>query len=401
MSDKPPPASSERIMRAIKGAITGKHEPGEEPAEVSVLGVDDDGMTVLRVELEGNLYQVKVPDLRALVQSMGPMHKPTREGPLLVPYVPKTLGELPAKLERLETDGVKRLVWSGDSAQLSRPLEGFLLPWGGAVAFTSRGPTAEKQGMEYKPINEDGVLVIARRHGGEGDFLLGAFDMAGGEGHVENQSGAASHAAATTIDALSEKIFAAQDVEAALYEAVEKSATAVKALEVGAVCTLTLALVRQEGDKRLAHVAVCGDSRVLHVGKDGTLKAKTILHNLGSMVAAGQVETAPRSAAPRYASVLARGLGGNDEEPDFYDWELAPGDWLVLETDGIGDAREFEATEEGTWHADGCATDQAAVLHHAKDAEDGARLLLAYALDQMASGYGKPDNVGLVVLKVT
>ncbi len=404
--DENQPASPERILRAIKAAISGRADPGEALAEVSVLGVDEQGLTVLRVELEGNLYEVKVPDLKSLVSMMGPSQRPPRATPLPVPYVTKTLGDLPGSLTPVAKGELKRLVRTGPMAQETRPIERFSAGGLQAAGFTSRGPTGDKQGIEYKPINEDGVLIIARHSAtGEGALLVGAFDMAGGEGHVEDQSGAASHAAAVAVDALADRLFDAKDAEALLREAVRNAGVGVKALGVGAVCTIALALIRKDraadGQEQLmAHVAVCGDSRVILVGADGVLKQKTVLHNLGSMVAAGLIETAPRASAIRYASVLSRGLGGNDEEADVLEWRLSSGDWLLLETDGVGDAREFEQTEEGVWHSEKCAEDQCAVLKHEQDAVGGTRQLIGYALDQMASGYGKPDNLGLVVVKI-
>ena len=74
------------------------------------------------------------------------------------------------------------------------------------------------------------------------------------------------------------------------------------------------------------------------------------------------------------------------------------GDTLVVQTDGVGDSHEFEQTPTGTWHADRCAEEQARVLKDAKTASDAVVALVGYALDQMANGYGKPDNIGVAVV---
>jgi serine/threonine protein phosphatase PrpC len=174
----------------------------------------------------------------------------------------------------------------------------------------------------------------------------------------------------------------------------------VQSLGVGAITTFAGAVVVAQGDAYDAYVAIAGDSRALLFDRNGRLREKTVLHNLGVAVAKGEVEDFPPIMALRFAGVLTRSIGGMPELPDVYTWRLEPGDRLVLESDGVGDAHELEQMPPGVWHADRCAEEQGKVVGHAGGAAECVKSLFGYALDQMADGYGKPDNVSVAVIEV-
>jgi serine/threonine protein phosphatase PrpC len=277
-----------------------------------------------------------------------------------------------------------------------------------AAAYTCRGPTQEAQGIEYKPINEDAVVLRARRgdvSAGRPEIVaVGAFDQAGGEGSVAENSGAASAAAAQAFDEAIGVVETGNDAAKALRTAITRASEAVHALGVGAMTTFAAAVLvgQPEGGKWKcrAYVAVVGDSRVLLVGASGEVRERSKLHNLGALIAAGEVADASPKMALRFANALSRSVGAENDDPDVYEWELQPGDKIVVETDGVGDAHEFEQLAEGTWHADICADQQGRLLAHAPTAADGVATLVGYSLDQMADGYGKPDNIGVGIIEI-
>lgn len=95
--------------------------------------------------------------------------------------------------------------------------------------------------------------------------------------------------------------------------------------------TLTAALARS-GGLILAHV---GDSRA-YLLRDGQLQQLTEDHSLvGEMVRRGQL-TPQQAAVHPHRSIITRALGTEELlEPDLLDLELAPGDRVLLCTDGL------------------------------------------------------------------
>lgn len=403
------PAQLDLILQVLRAELTGRPVPGVPSGKVWTEGLDEEGLTILRVEVEGRVYELHVPDLKTLTMMLGPPLKPRREAPVGAPYEPRTAPRL-QQLERVLAPGERvTLARAGVEAQELESIEAVHGKHASVALYTCRGPTEEAQGIEYKPYNEDGALVTVRAADPASQapeiLALAVADQAGGEGSVEGEHGAASRAALMAFSRGVERIEAGADPRTTLIESVSDANIAVRDLGVGAVSTLSCAVViarRLPSGERACevYVASIGDSRVLHVDRHGNLKNKTTLHNLGSMVAMGQVEGTPPALAMSFASVLSRGLGGENEVPDVYEWRLEPGDWLVLGTDGLGDAREFEQMPSGTWHSDFCAVDQARIAAHAKSAPDAVRSLLGFALDQMADENGKPDNVGVAVLQL-
>lgn len=417
MSDKPPETPPDNVPFELVLQVLRQVLSGEPPAEGQptgrawVAGETDDGMTLVAVEVNETVYHLKVPDLQSLAQIVGPSLKTRRPlSSIPLPYVSRTGPVLPVVAHALSPGASLSLLRAGESAQDMGALETVAGDVLEAACFTSRGPTEEGQGMEYKPFNEDGVAVRLRR----GDrpkglsewAFVGVFDQAGGEGSVADRNGAASEVAARAFNEAMARVEQGEPLEPVLKEAVEKANQAVFDLGVGAVCTLACVCVEAtfvEGEvaTRKAVAVTVGDSRVLWVGADGALKGSTELHNLGAQVAAGQVDEIPQSLALRFAGALSRGLGTDDAHFDTRTFDLAPGDLLVVETDGIGDAHELEEAPLGSWHADQCALAQARILTGVTSSAAAVQTVLGYALDQMADRHGKPDNVGLAVVRVS
>ncbi len=413
MESQGQPADLEHILQILRRALYRDPEaplaPGEPEERVFVRGQDESGLLLVAVQSGDTVYQLKVPDVQTLVSLVGPPLKPTRpDDALKLPFTPKTSSKLPLQEHPAEVGKPVAVLHGGENAQQMTAISVARGEASCVAIYTCRGPTLQAQKIEYKPFNEDAVALRLRRgdraNGSQEICAAGAFDMAGGEGSVEGMAGAASDVASRCFDEAIAAIEGGKAPEEALREGVTRASDGVRALGVGAVSTFTGAVIitqfkDQQVVSRKVHVATVGDSRALLIDKAGKLKEKTKLHNLGSSIAAGEVPDAPPSVAHQFASALSRGLGTENDLPDLYTWDLAPGDRVLLETDGVGDAREFEQMPVGTWHADRCAEDQARILAHVQGAPDTAATLVAYALDQMADRYGKPDNIGLAVLE--
>jgi serine/threonine protein phosphatase PrpC len=348
---------------------------------------------------QDRVFRLKVPDVNALVALAGPPLRPLRDLPEeRFPFVSRTAADLGAEPHT----GGKPGVFGGASAQTMTKVATVSGTKVAVACFTTRGPTMAAQGMEYKPYNEDGVVIHARPPSENGMEVaaIGAFDQAGGEGQVEGRPGAASGIAGEAFAEAVTRVEEGEEPAQALRDAVAKAGSQVHALGVGAVTTFAGAIVVASPQGLTATVAVVGDSRVFRVDKAGKVLAATDQHNFGRAVAAGLVDDVPPPMALRFAGVLMRSVGAEPTEPDIYTWQLEPGDKLVAETDGLADARELEEMPDGEWHADRCAADQARVVARATGATGAASALVGYALDQMAEGYGKPDNIGVAVLEV-
>ncbi len=394
----------ERIAQLLREALHAP-EGTEGKPRLYVAGQDEEGLFIVVLQDGESTYQLKVPDLAVLSSIAGPKLKPRRTDPeLALPFRPQSWNPPPVR-EHPVTGSAVSLIRAGADAQRMENIEAVRGQATQAALFTTRGPTREGQGMEYKAFNEDAAVVWLR----PGDAVagkpeiagVGAFDQAGGEGSTENH-GAASDAAARAFERNLEAIAAGGDPEQQLRKSVAQAGDAVRSLGVGAMTTFAAAVVvaRPEGGswKGTAHVAVVGDSRAILFAADGTMKEKTRLHNMGALVAAGEIPDAHPSMALRVANALSRSVGAEEENPDLYRWELAPGDRIAVFTDGLGDAHEFEQQPTGTWHADRCAEEQARVMKYPPNASEAVASLFGYALDQMVQGYGKPDNIGVAVV---
>ena len=101
------------------------------------------------------------------------------------------------------------------------------------------------------------------------------------------------------------------------------------------------------------------------------------------------------------ALLLERGA-----EPDLQRWRVETGDFLVLVSDGVGDAhlqaqRESLEAGEGWKEHHSTVTRRAIgeIIQVASSAEDAAARIRDFALGQMVDGRGKKDNVSVVVLR--
>ncbi|HVE87991.1 MAG TPA: hypothetical protein VND93_34275 [Myxococcales bacterium] len=396
------------MRQALSAPQLKEGDPDDGLPRLFLAGQDEKGLMIVILKHGQDMYEMRVPSLSALATLAGPQLKPARDpSSVALPYRPRTW-QSPAA-EALALDGEPRgLVLAGTSAQQVDGISSLQGVAFAAASYTCRGPTHEAQGIEYKPINEDAVVLRARRgdaSAGRPEIVaVGAFDQAGGEGSVAENSGAASAAAARAFHDAISHVEGGGDPADALRMAITRASKAVHALGVGAMTTFAAAVLVGEpaGDRFRcrAHVAVVGDSRVLLVDASGAVRERTKLHNLGALIAAGEVPDASPKMALRFANALSRSVGAENDDPDVFVWELKPGDRIVVETDGIGDAHEFEQYPDGTWHADICALQQGRILAHAPTPTDGVAMLVGYALDQMADGYGKPDNIGVVVAQV-
>lgn len=392
------------LRRAVHGPAAGL--PAASIPEIRVEGPESDGLVQVAVidRETDRVFRLRVPDVNSLIALAGPSLRATRDLPAsALPFLSRTAK--PLSLQALSAgDTVSATLLAGPTAQAAPGIVSCSGSRMQVAGYTCRGPTLAAQGMEYKAFNEDAVVLRVRR----GDTAaklpevaaIGAFDQAGGEGQVADRPGAASELAAQAFSEAVAQIERGEEPQAALRNAIIKAGRDVLALGVGAVTTFAGAVVVATPGSCEAYVAVVGDSRVMQVDRAGKLVAATDQHNFGRAVAAGLVDDVPPPMALRFAGVLTRSVGAEPADPDLYVWKLNPGDRLVAETDGLADARELEEMPEGTWHADRCAKDQARVVGHAKSSPEAVMALVGYALDQMADGYGKPDNLGVAVLEV-
>lgn len=385
----------EEALRALRRAVWS----GGREGKAWVAGQDEDGLYIVQIESPQGGYSIRLPDVRMVDALVGPQLKEIRED-LAVPYESRTSRSMP--VDEAPRDSTVSLVRAGAAAQRMSRVDRI----GGSrvtlAGYTCRGPTRADQGIEYKSYNEDGYLLrLTAQADGTEIAVIGAFDQAGGEGRVEDNHGAASEAAARAVEGVMHRIEAGEDPKVVLEQAAEAADDAVHALGVGAVATLALAvvMVKAEGNATV-HIATVGDSRVVRAGPDGEMRQATELHNLGAQVAAGRAPGIHPAFALQFAAGLSRGLGGDDARADVMTWEMEPGDRLVVATDGLGDAREMEEMPLGTWHADRCSVHVAKIAGAASDPSVAVQALLGYALDQAAEGYGKPDNIAVVVLQL-
>lgn len=397
-----------QIVQILRRAIYGDASVRGD-AQVVVEGTDDTGWMTVAVSGAGKVYRLRVPDHSALLALAGPQLKPRREVASPTRKYETRTGPQFAGHEQAVVRGQSTTIFlAGPQAQMGETIYSLSGGMMGVAAFTSRGPTAAAQGVEYKSFNEDAVVghLWMDPSGSMEVGAIGAFDQAGGEGAVANANGAASDAAARSFVEAVQKIETGVEPFQAFTDAISGAERSVRSFNVGAMTTFAAAvIIRRILDggvvERQAFVAVVGDSRVLWVDRFGNVKARTILHNMGAAIAAGQVADIPPPMALQFASALTRSIGSDEHSADMYRWNLEAGDRLIVETDGIGDAREIEEMPPGTWHADLCADEQGKLIAKTNSPTEAVSTLVGYALDQMADRYGKPDNVAVAVLQVT
>jgi serine/threonine protein phosphatase PrpC len=134
-------------------------------------------------------------------------------------------------------------------------------------------------------------------------------------------------------------------------------------------------------DGRTLLVGHVGDSRTYHLHR-GTLTQVTRDHTfVARLVAAGQITPAEAETHPRRAE-LQQAIGGRGEiDPELYRTALAPGDWVLVCSDGLsGELRPAEIQE---------------ILERAPSADAAARRLV-----NRANAGGAHDNVTAVVVRL-
>ncbi len=258
------------------------------------------------------------------------------------------------------------------------------------------------RGIGYADYNEDGAVlgVIPKGKGvAHETAFAGAFDQAGGEGHVKNQTGAASLIAARTFADAAQKIAAGGSAEALMKGAVVDADREVKGLHANAATTFAAAVV-QNG---VAHVVNCGDSAVMVFDKNGRLKGQTEAHNLGD-------EMAKRSGDPnaglKVANVITACLGGDNPQADYSRFNVEKGDVIVCVSDGVADAnlsaqkKDFAAGKPWSELNGERTTREIASLIPGKDAAGVTQAIIDYAKEHVLDGRGKSDNVTASVLVV-
>jgi protein phosphatase len=216
--------------------------------------------------------------------------------------------------------------------------------------------------------NEDAYLV---------DDAMGLFAVADGMGGHR----AGEVASATALEALR----AATNTGQPLREAIEAANEAVFTKSLtdtslrGMGTTLTAGTLVSGGTVLVGHV---GDSRayLLH---EGELQQVTIDHSLvEELVREGRL-TADEAAVHPQRSIITRALGVDSSvEVDVYPVELAPGDRLLLCSDGLTGMVQFD--------------DIAATLRREEDPTRAATQLV-----DLANAAGGEDNITVVVVAVT
>jgi serine/threonine protein phosphatase PrpC len=231
-------------------------------------------------------------------------------------------------------------------------------PLDGAI-FTSRG-------RGYANYNEDAAVLLAD---GRGRLYAAAFDQAGGLGGEVR--GAASRIAAERAAAAFRRLALAGDAEDPQYELLRAFMDAHRALlgrRQGEVTTAVVAVV----DGATAHLLNSGDSGAIHYGADGAIRARTVMHEM----------------PPPYESCLRHALGLEPEgcEPEPYRWALAPGDWVVLASDGLLDSGLAEEALPS-------------ILARASSAEAAVNTIATRTIRRMGYLRAKPDNLSVVAVR--
>lgn len=180
----------------------------------------------------------------------------------------------------------------------------------------------------HRERNEDYLDVQRSRHG----LLLVVCDGMGGHRGGERASRLAAETFAAIVTAAPE----GEDIEALLRRGVDAANKAITEEALlhpeysGMGTTLVAALLRGE----TAHIVNVGDSRAYRYGS-GTLERITRDHSyVWELVEQGLLMEQAAETHPQ-RNVITRALGGRNAEPDLYTLQLAPGDILLLCTDGL------------------------------------------------------------------
>ncbi len=231
-----------------------------------------------------------------------------------------------------------------------------------AAIYSSRG-------RGYARYNEDSAELFTDA---QGYMYAGVFDQAGGLGGKVR--GQASEVAAQRLFQGFRKIATSPnpikvDIPQILYDEMMMAHHQLVQRGQGEVTT-AVAAVAFPG---IITVVNSGDSGALHFDGHGNFKLRTEFHEHES---------------PMYSGCLTHALGlvPEDAAPDAYEWELEPGDWVILCSDGLLDAGLSEEEVGKT-------------LQASENAEDALNKLCKKVLRMMVTFKAKPDNLTVVAIR--
>ncbi len=277
---------------------------------------------------------------------------------------------------------------------------------------TATGGLFTYRGVDYADYNEDGAVlgVVPKGNGVKSEtFYAGAFDQAGGMGHVK-ETGAASRIAAQHFAKASEAIARGAPPEQTLRGAVDSAQAelcAVNDLHKVNMATTFVGGVVQDG---YAHIVNAGDAGAVLYDKQGRVKEQTESHNIYDEAAKKASPLSDVDCMLRFAHNISSCLGQVDQPPkvDAYKWKVEPGDYVVFFSDGVGDlklqAQKNDLKAGKSWtrpNGDVAAEEIGRVVAKAGSAEAAAQAVARdFAGDQVRSGEGKPDNAAAVVVRI-
>jgi serine/threonine protein phosphatase PrpC len=263
------------------------------------------------------------------------------------------------------------------------------------------------RGKDYPKKNEDGFALGT-------DFGVVA-DEAGGMGHVEGVTGAASAIAVEAFRRAREAVARGVDPRVALRTATEEAHRELKELnrtsgKKHVVTTLT-GWIRKGN---LLYVLNVGDSQALLISKEGKVKNETTPHTQGEALYAKcpnapDVAIAWNENGVSMANILTQAVGSREIQPEILVWVLRPGDTVIVYSDGVGDAylkaqqkdpsgfrREYGKRSNGEVTRDMLGQ----IVSRARNAVEAVKHSIGFGKNQVEKGEGKLDNITLIATRV-
>ncbi len=268
---------------------------------------------------------------------------------------------------------------------------------------------------KYKAHNEDAVAIRYRPGDKAKDqpevMAISAIDQAGGhEGDPEQGtvSGIAAEWFARAVervelgeDPIESLRWALSEAHREIYELNMKLGTDLLCTFAGAIA-VSKPWLNEEVD---VYVATMGDARVAAYDSAGGFKWATTLHNVGAEMMASRPQDNQDKLSPGVFSGITRAVGGSDptpHTPNIQSYRLKRGDWLMVYTDGLGDARQRERHPNGVWHADALVRETLGEKFIARATSPSAvvQATYNYALEQMEKGACNSDNIGIGAMQI-
>jgi protein phosphatase len=229
------------------------------------------------------------------------------------------------------------------------------------AAGTDRGPA--------RPVNEDLVVVL------EDLCAVLVLDGMGG-------AAAGVTAAQVAADTLELRLRAGDPPEAALVAASAATrAAAASRPELAGLGSAAIVAILGESGVTVAHVGDCRATRLRAAKLTPMTHEHTLLWYLEKQ---GATPDQVAEARERFPNVISQALGMAEPTPERADFELAPGDRLVLVTDGVHDR---------------LSDDKLAELVRHDDAVRAIELVIA-AVNQAAADDQGADNASIVIISV-